>query len=798
MDITAHFVLPDDVILTPGQELPQGVRKNTTCGDDDFVITRPHARSASQIVDKHGAALLEMFRSPSAIVDAVINYSRKRELDPQAMLVEAYPMLQGMMDARFLVGADSRDAETIGPSLDPGDEVMRRSITRVVEVSEDVEVYQVRAGRQVDRCEVAALKMMRLGSELSSRRKFEREAAVLRHLNGEIGPALLEAGLYEDRPYLLMEWCHGVNASQAAAELRRQDDAAGILSLCVKIADSYTSLHARGVVHGDIHPRNILVSGDGAVRLVDFGLAQLEDGGGVDSWQETGGVAFFLEPEYIDALRSGRVPPLRTCAGEQYALGTLIYLLVTGVHYIDFSLEREEMLRQIVSEETLAFSEQGVASWPEVEGALRRALRKNPKERHASVAEFGQELKNALGRTRVALENGSGRKIPERPPRARFLHETLKHVEPRNALFAAGIATAPTCSVKVGAAGIAYALYRAACISGDAKLLADADLWITKAFSDCRRTDAFSNPGIEVTTETVGRISPYHCLSGLYAVQALISHAMGDAEAQQGAVDAFVAASEQPCENVDLALGHSGTLLASSLLLEALGGDELRGRDSLLALGNGAMDRVQRELGARTPIDIQSPSECLGVAHGWAGCLYAMLRWCECTGKAVPDMAHERLQELAACAEPLGRGARWKWGARGAGHSQYMAGWCHGSAGYVFLWNKAYDAFREETFLVLGEKAAWNAWEAPQGINPDLCCGLAGRAYGFLNMYKRSGRQEWRHRASDFARAAADIGSLPGCPQERLYKGTLGVALLIMDLEQPEISAMPFFEREYG
>lgn len=792
MDITNIFILPEDLVLSQGRELSEEMQKQVECAEGDYVVTRPGARTPSRIVDMHAAALLRMFKSPLTIVDAVINFSLEHQLDPEAMLVEAYPMLQGLIQERFLVPVDSVDVDKISPSFAPGQEVMNSEIIRVVQVLEDVELYQVR----MDNREVAAFKIIRQGSDLSSRQRLEREATVLRHLDGYIGPALINTGSYNGRPYLLMEWCFGVDASIAAEELRREGDTVNLLSLCVRILDTYTLLHAKEVVHGDVHPHNILVSGKGIAKIVDYGFAQLQHGKKEIQWQETGGVCFFLEPEYAQALRKGQAPPMPTFVGEQYALAALLYFLLTGVHYLNFSLEREKMLRQIANEIPLGFAEQGVASWPEIEEVLQRALRKNPAERFASLDEFSDQLRKATCATQVISDNVMEKNISAKKATTHHLHGILKDFDPSKALFAIGVPRAPTCSVQLGAAGIAYAFYRMASIREDAKLLSDADLWITRALSDSASSEAFSNAEIDITTESVGIVSPYHSVSGLHAVQALIRHAMGDLITQQGAVESFVITSGEYCDKIDLTLGHSGTLLISALLLDTMDHNALLNRESLLAHGNNAMNHVKHELVAWTPLEERSLNQYLGVAHGWAGCLYAILRWCQSSGSPLPDIVTERLQQLAQYAEPIGRGARWKWNTTDSGQVQYMPGWCHGSAGYVFLWTQAYDILRDEIFLDLGELAAWNAWEEPKGNIPDLCCGLAGRAYSLLNIYKYTGKQEWLRRANYFAEAATDLGSLSRYPRESLYKGTLGVALLMIDLECPETSAMPFFEKE--
>ena len=96
---------------------------------------------------------------------------------------------------------------------------------------------------------------------------FEREEAILRWLDGAGCPRLLATGALEDgRRWLATEWFSGVDASAAAWELRQEGGRDGLLALAVRIAEAYTALHARGVIHADVHLRNILVGAEGGVR----------------------------------------------------------------------------------------------------------------------------------------------------------------------------------------------------------------------------------------------------------------------------------------------------------------------------------------------------------------------------------------------------------------------------------------------------------------------------------------------------------------------------------------------------
>ena len=89
--------------------------------------------------------------------------------------------------------------------------------------------------------------------------------------------------------------------------------------MCPAILQAYAQLHAQGVVHGDIHPNNILIDAAGQVCIIDFGLAKVLDPD-FRSRIQRGGVAFFFDPEYAAAVLAQQPPPAVTPASEQYAL----------------------------------------------------------------------------------------------------------------------------------------------------------------------------------------------------------------------------------------------------------------------------------------------------------------------------------------------------------------------------------------------------------------------------------------------------------------------------------------------
>jgi serine/threonine-protein kinase len=188
--------------------------------------------------------------------------------------------------------------------------------------------------------------------------------------------------------------------------------------------------------------------------------------------------------------------------------------------------------------------------------------------------------------------------------------------------------------------------------------------------------------------------------------------------------------------------------------------------------------------------------EYLGMAHGLAGLIYASLRWSQARKDEPNPLIRERLRQLARYAAFTRRGARWPVQAKPS--SMSLPGWCNGSSGYAHLWTLAHRVYQDSRYLVLAEKSAIDAFEGVGGGH-GLCCGFAGQAYAQLALFKHTGQLVWLDQAKILAEKAAGMANhlqrqnAEGLPFS-LYKGDLGVAVLISDLEKPETAAMPFFE----
>lgn len=796
MEVTEPMVLPSDVRLVPVAELSESLRSRVGGEEGDFAISRPGSRSASKLIDAGAAEFLEEFRTPTTVVDAAIRYGNRTGADPEQVLEDAFGLVMHLFRSRYLVKAGSADQSGITPTLAAGDHLAGTEVLRCVHVTEDTEVYQVRMTDGGG----AAAKVLRPGHQEMMSRSLDHEASILRRLDGDPGPRLLSAGTFQDRPYLLTQWCTGTDASVLAMHLRQQGDRKSrgeLLQLAVAIVRAYDRLHELGVIHADVNPRNVLIGPDETVRILDFGLATSENDP-VNGFLPRGGWSYLYEPEAAGNFLHGGRGATPTRLGEQYSLAALLDHLFTGKWYLDFKASAEEIYRQILDDAPLGFDQRGAFAWPEVETVLRRALSKQPADRFPSLTELGQELVRASGseplRSTAVPDPGQRRR------RAEFVAHLLPSYRLSGELLQSDALPAPKVSVGYGRAGIAHALYRIACAGDDPQLLAQADAWSLSAVRRADQEGAFTNDEIGVTNKLVGKVSTLFGPPGPPAVQALVAGAMGDSTTRANAVTSFISLASEQSESSDATLGLAGILVTGAMLGNAAGAGSAESA-ALKDLGNGVLGTLWESIDDHPPIGDDGPVRYLGIAHGWAGFLYATLQWCGSSGTDLPTNTGRRLDELAACAEQIGKGLRWpseRYPGQAPQARNYMSGWCHGTAGFTLLWNLAHRTLKEDRYLSLAQGAARYTWEDPDGY-PSLCCGLAGRSYALLDSYQRSGDPTWVDRAWTLAdRAIQRSPAVPANMRHSLYKGEVGIATLIHDLARPESARFPFFQTEFS
>jgi tetratricopeptide (TPR) repeat protein len=259
-----------------------------------------------------------------------------------------------------------------------------------------------------------AIKVLRAGLDhRETVRRFEAERQILARLDHPHIVAIIDGGNTDDgRPFLVMPHVDGVPITDHCDQ--RQLGLAARLQLFIDVANAVQYAHTRLIVHRDIKPSNIFVTTDGAVRLLDFGIAKLlaPTDGGSEGAAETQSAIRLLTPEHAAPEQVLGAPS--TTATDVYGLGVLLYQLLTGTRpHAAAGRSMLELERDIVTATPPAPSSVTPRRpWTRLlRGDLDRivlmALRKEADRRYASAGQLAEDVDRYLRGMPVRAERDS-------------------------------------------------------------------------------------------------------------------------------------------------------------------------------------------------------------------------------------------------------------------------------------------------------------------------------------------------------------------------------------------------------
>ena len=294
--------------------------------------------------------------------------------------------------------------------------------------------------------------------------RFRREASILARVTHPNIAHLIDAGVSSDgQPYLVLEFVDGQPIDRYCDD--RTLDVRSRIELMLHVLDALSHAHANRIVHRDIKPSNVLVRTDGHVKLLDFGIAKLLER------DDQATMATTLTLEQGSALTPAYAAPEQVSAGkvttatDVYALGVLLYVLLTGQHPWGELSSPADLLKAIVEIETpplsavvvagkapatLAALAASRATTPDklhkifkgdLDTIVGKALKKDPQDRYPSVGELADDLRRYLASEPIRARHDS------------LVTRTRRFVRKHAALTAAGTIGA----VILGAAAGFYA-----------------------------------------------------------------------------------------------------------------------------------------------------------------------------------------------------------------------------------------------------------------------------------------------------------------------------------------------------
>lgn len=240
--------------------------------------------------------------------------------------------------------------------------------------------------------------------------RFRAERQVLAALNHPGIVQLLDGGVSEEGiPFLVMDYVDGVPLDEYCAE--RRTPLAGRVGLVIQILEAVDHAHRRFLAHCDLKFSNILVTAQGELRLLDFGVTKLLDPGlyGVEG-EVTQATLRPFTPEFAspEQLAGGAL----TTSTDIYSMGVLLYSLLTGTHPFEGLRNQPVALLRAtcaVTPELPSARAKSAALRGDLDAIVMKALRKEPEGRYASAAHFATDLRSWLERRPVEAHAGSRR-----------------------------------------------------------------------------------------------------------------------------------------------------------------------------------------------------------------------------------------------------------------------------------------------------------------------------------------------------------------------------------------------------
>jgi tetratricopeptide (TPR) repeat protein/tRNA A-37 threonylcarbamoyl transferase component Bud32 len=365
--------------------------------------------------------------------------------------------------------------------------------------------------------------------------RFRHERQILAGLEHPHIARLIDGGSAADgRPYLVMELVEGEPLLDYAT--RHNLDLAARLDIFRKICSAVEHAHRNLVVHRDLKPGNILVTAEGSPKLLDFGIAKLLDPGA--KAPDATGFLRLMTPEYASPEQV--MGATITTATDVYALGAILYELLTGVRAHRFASQSPTEIERVVCREeparpSAAAGANGRRLTGDLDNIVLKAMRKDPAQRYASAAEFSGDIARHL----------DGRPVIARAPS--FPYRAGKFVRRNKAAAVAAVLV--TASVLGGAAAATVQAHRAERRFNQVRRLANSVLYdLHDAIRDL--------PGSTRARETLVN-------TGLEYLDSLAREAVGDRSLQLDLAAAYQRVGDVQGRATGASLGNTAAALAS-------------------------------------------------------------------------------------------------------------------------------------------------------------------------------------------------------------------------------------------
>lgn len=229
-----------------------------------------------------------------------------------------------------------------------------------------------------------------------ARKMFFNEARAAGSLDHPNILKVFDAGEADGKPYMVMEFVEGADTLRSHCTTDALLPIDRVCELMRQAADALAYAHEHGVLHRDIKPANLMLSRSGAIKIVDFGIAQRMQA------EHTQVLGWFGSPQYMspEQARDQDLSP----QSDIFSLGAVMYELLSGTHAF-VAKGISGLVAKILNDEPASLRNLRPEIPVRLAQAVERALAKDPARRWSSGAELARELAAVLDEMRSPYAN---------------------------------------------------------------------------------------------------------------------------------------------------------------------------------------------------------------------------------------------------------------------------------------------------------------------------------------------------------------------------------------------------------
>ncbi len=287
------------------------------------------------------------------------------------------------------------------PLYKPGDCFSNFNILEVISNKPVLDIYKAYDKISGDTCVIKLLNRDKISNDSIYQKELydlEREYAFLRQVSHipSISKAYTFNKDHNSFAYITLEYIEGTSLTHFLAEKATILNQADCLQMIEGILTAFTLLHQSGLIHGDIHPSNILVLEDKTIKIIDLGLSrnvQVENNEVI----KFGGISFYMPPERINISSVKKYMKEPNLFSDVYQVGVIIYLILYNTTPFKGFIW-EELAKNIKTTEPLfpraSFSNYTIPQ--QIVDIIKKCMNKEPSSRYPSATEILEDYKKAV------------------------------------------------------------------------------------------------------------------------------------------------------------------------------------------------------------------------------------------------------------------------------------------------------------------------------------------------------------------------------------------------------------------